>query len=110
MRVQLCELGLPLCVFSRRFALLLVQRIHTVCEERCDDKQDDNGRFRKEPAFYLPLFMKVKHVWYYSDNTIFGTMLYHRRTKAVIKWVWIALSIVMIISMVFVYSGGSSLL
>ena len=54
--------------------------------------------------------MKVKHIWYYSDNTIFGTMLYHRRTKAVIKWVWIALSIVMIISMVFVYSGGSSLL
>lgn len=34
-------------------------------------------------------------------------MLYHKRTKAVIKWVWTVLSVVIIISMVFFYSGGS---
>ena len=37
-------------------------------------------------------------------------MLYHKRTKAVIKWTWVVLSLLIIISMVFVYSGGSSFL
>lgn len=34
-------------------------------------------------------------------------MLYHRRTKTIIKWLWIALSILIILSMVFAYSGGA---
>jgi hypothetical protein len=35
-------------------------------------------------------------------------MLYHKRTKAVIKWVWIVLSVFIIASMIFLYSGGAS--
>lgn len=36
-------------------------------------------------------------------------MLYHRRTKTIVKWLWIVLSIVIIISMVFAFSGGPSI-
>lgn len=34
-------------------------------------------------------------------------MLYHKRTKTIMKWMWIAISVIIIISMVFAYSGGS---
>lgn len=36
-------------------------------------------------------------------------MLYHKRTKTIMKWMWIGISIVIIISMVFAYSGGSGI-
>ena len=35
------------------------------------------------------------------------SFLFHKKTKAVIKWAWIVIAILIIISMVFAYSGGS---
>ena len=35
------------------------------------------------------------------------SMLFHHRTKTVLKWIWIALSVLIILSMVFAYSGGA---
>jgi len=35
------------------------------------------------------------------------SFLYDKRTKKAIKWVWIAAAVLIIISMVFAYSGGS---
>lgn len=37
-------------------------------------------------------------------------MLYHKRTKTVIKAIWITLSVLIVLSMIFAYSGGSALL
>jgi len=33
-------------------------------------------------------------------------MLYDKRTKKAIKWVWIVIAAIIILSMVFAYSGG----
>lgn len=35
------------------------------------------------------------------------SFLFHKNTKATIKWVWIVVAIVIIVSMIFAYSGGS---
>ena len=37
------------------------------------------------------------------------SFLYHKRTKTAIKWVWVAIALVIIVSMIFTYSGGTSL-
>ncbi len=37
-------------------------------------------------------------------------MLFHKRTKTIIKYVWAIFALLIIISMVFAYSGGGSLL
>lgn len=34
------------------------------------------------------------------------SFLYHRRTKTAIKWIWIVIASLIIVSMVFAYSGG----
>lgn len=34
------------------------------------------------------------------------SFLFHKRTKSTIKWIWIGLAVIIIISMVFAYSGG----
>ncbi len=34
------------------------------------------------------------------------SFLFHKRTKTTIKWIWGVLAIIIIISMVFAYSGG----
>jgi len=36
-------------------------------------------------------------------------MLFHKRTKSIIKWVFGATAVLIIISMVFAYSGGASM-
>jgi tryptophan-rich sensory protein len=33
-------------------------------------------------------------------------MLFHKKTKTVIKWVWTAVAILIMLSMVLVYSNG----
>lgn len=33
-------------------------------------------------------------------------MLFHKRTKSVFKWVWVVVATLIILSMVFTYSGG----
>jgi hypothetical protein len=33
-------------------------------------------------------------------------MLFHKRTKSIVKWLWIVISILIIISMVFTFSAG----
>jgi hypothetical protein len=35
------------------------------------------------------------------------SFLFEKKTKAAIKWIWIVLAGLIIISMVFAYSGGS---
>lgn len=35
------------------------------------------------------------------------SILFHKRTKTAIKWIWIVIATVIIVSMVFAYSGGS---
>ncbi len=35
------------------------------------------------------------------------SFLYHKRTKTFIKWAWGAIAIIIVISMVFAYSGGA---
>jgi len=35
------------------------------------------------------------------------SFLFHKRTKSTIKWIWIVIAILIIISMVFAYSGGT---
>ncbi len=37
------------------------------------------------------------------------SFLFDKRTQKAIKWVWIVIAALIIISMVFVYSGGSSI-
>lgn len=37
------------------------------------------------------------------------SFLFHRKTQKAIKWVWIVIASLIVISMVFAYSGGSSL-
>lgn len=37
-------------------------------------------------------------------------MLFHKRTKAIIKWVWAGLAVLIALSMIFAYSGGSGLI
>ncbi len=32
-------------------------------------------------------------------------MLYHKRTKTIVKWLWIGLSVLIIFSLIFTYSG-----
>ena len=34
------------------------------------------------------------------------SILFHKKTKAAIKWIWGVIAILIIISMVFAYSGG----
>lgn len=34
------------------------------------------------------------------------SFLFHKHTKTAIKWIWGAIAIIIIISMVFAYSGG----
>jgi hypothetical protein len=34
------------------------------------------------------------------------SFLFHKNTKATIKWVWIVIAVIIIFSMVFAYSGG----
>lgn len=34
------------------------------------------------------------------------SFLYHKRTKTAIKWAWIVVSTIIIVSMVFTYSNG----
>lgn len=36
------------------------------------------------------------------------SFLFHERTKKTIKWVWVVIAIIIVISMVFAYSGGSA--
>lgn len=36
-------------------------------------------------------------------------MLFHKRTKSAIKWIWGTIAILIILSMVFAYSGGASM-
>lgn len=36
-------------------------------------------------------------------------MLFHKRTKTVIKYVWGGIAVLIILSMVFAYSGGASM-
>lgn len=38
------------------------------------------------------------------------SFLYHKRTKAAMKWIWIVIAIIIAISMIFAYSGGSGAL
>ena len=55
--------------------------------------------------------MKVEH--YDSIATILTTcnlMLYHKRAKSVIKWVWGFFALLIAISMIFAYSGGAGAL
>jgi hypothetical protein len=35
------------------------------------------------------------------------SFLYNKRTKGIIKWVWVVFAILIIVSMIFAYSGGS---
>jgi len=35
------------------------------------------------------------------------SFLYDKRTKKAIKWVWVTFAIIIILSMIFAYSGGS---
>jgi hypothetical protein len=35
------------------------------------------------------------------------SFLFHKNTKATIKWIWVTLAIIIIISMIFAYSGGT---
>jgi len=37
------------------------------------------------------------------------SFLFHRRTKKVIKWVWGVIATMIILGMVFTYSGGAGL-
>lgn len=37
------------------------------------------------------------------------SFLFHKRTQKAIKWVWIGIAVLIILSMVFAYSGGPSL-
>lgn len=37
------------------------------------------------------------------------SFLYTKRTKVVLKWVWIVVAGLIVISMIFAYSGGSAL-
>lgn len=38
------------------------------------------------------------------------SFLYHRRTKTAIKWIWGVIAILIILSMIFAYSGGAGAL
>lgn len=38
------------------------------------------------------------------------SFLYDKRTKKAIKWVWVTFAIIIAISMIFAYSGGSGVL
>lgn len=33
-------------------------------------------------------------------------MLFHKRTKSIVKWIWIVISAIIIVSMVFTFSSG----
>ena len=35
------------------------------------------------------------------------SFLFDKRTKSAIKWVWVGLAILIIVSMIFAYSGGT---
>lgn len=37
------------------------------------------------------------------------SFLYDKRTKKAIKWVWMVIAALIVLSMVFAYSGGASL-
>jgi len=37
------------------------------------------------------------------------SFLYDKRTKKAIKWIWVTFAALIVISMIFAYSGGSSL-
>ncbi len=37
------------------------------------------------------------------------SFLFDERTKKTIKWIWIVVALLIILSMVFAYSGGSAL-
>lgn len=37
------------------------------------------------------------------------SFLFHKKTKTLIKWIWAVIAVLIILSMVFVYSGGSGL-
>lgn len=38
------------------------------------------------------------------------SFLFHHKTKAVLKWVWIVVAVLIIASMLLVYSGGEALI
>jgi hypothetical protein len=44
-------------------------------------------------------------VWYYTRHKR-THMLFHKRTKTIVKWLWALVSILIIISMVFTFSSG----
>jgi hypothetical protein len=37
------------------------------------------------------------------------SFLFHERTKKAIKWIWAVIALLIILSMVFAYSGGPAL-
>lgn len=37
------------------------------------------------------------------------SILFHRRTKAAIKWIWGVIAVIIIIGMILTYSGGAGL-
>jgi len=37
------------------------------------------------------------------------SFLFHKKTKTAIKWVWGVIAVVIILSMIFAYSGGAGL-
>jgi len=37
------------------------------------------------------------------------SFLFHKKTKTIIKWIWAVIAVIIILSMVFAYSGGAGL-
>lgn len=52
-------------------------------------------------------------MWYHCSTLVISpdndhmSLLFHRKTKTAIKWIWAVIAVVIIISMVFAFSGGS---
>jgi hypothetical protein len=46
-----------------------------------------------------------------GEEPLFESMsfLFHRKTQAAIKWIWTVIAILVVIGMVFLYSGGTAI-